>query len=446
MSGPALLMILLVSIAFIVVMTARYKMNAFLVLILAAFGVGLACGLPVPKILDGIKDGFGSTMRAIGIIIVEGTMIGIILEKTGAAVSMANWILKIVGKNRATVAMGVSGYVVGMPLFCDTGFVVMSPLNKALANRSGISMAVMAVILSTALYSTHCLVPPHPGPTAAVGILGVDIGKVILLGLPLAIPGALAGYFWSTRFGKRYDVPAKPEMSYEQLCAAYGELPRVWRSFLPIILPIFLIALKSITTLPGQPISGGRLLSFINFIGDPITALLIGVFLALSLVKNWSEEVLDGWLAKALGSAGLIIIITAGGGAFGNILRISPIGNYLGSSLSKWGIGLFLPFILAAALKIAQGSSTVAIITTSSLIAPMIQGLGLATGWGPVLTVLATGAGGMVVSHANDSYFWVVAKFSDLDVPTAYKVHTSGTLVEGIVTMVGIWVVSLFLH
>lgn len=384
-------------------------------------------------------------MRAIGIIIVEGTMIGIILEKTGAAVSMANWILKIVGKDRATVAMGISGYVVGIPLFCDTGFVVMSPLNKALAERSRISMAVMAVILSTALYSTHCLIPPHPGPTAAVGILGVDIGKVILLGLPLAIPGALAGYLWATRFGKRFDVPAKPEMTYEELCAAYGKLPSVWRSFLPIVLPILLIALKSITTLPGHPMREGKLLSFLNFVGEPITALLIGVFLALSLVKNWTEEVLDGWIGKALGAAGLIIIITGGGGAFGNILRVSPIGSYLGTTLSNWGIGLFLPFILAAALKIAQGSSTVAIITASSLIAPMMQSLGLATGWGPVLTVLATGAGGMVVSHANDSYFWVVAKFSDLDVPTAYKVQTTGTLVEGIVTMAGIWIVSLFL-
>jgi len=445
MSGPILLIILALSILFIVVMTARYKMNAFLVLILAAYGVGLACGLPVPKILDGIKDGFGSTMRAIGIIIVEGTMIGIILEKTGAAVSMANWILNRVGKNNATVAMGLSGYIVGMPLFCDTGFVVMSPLNKALADRSKISMAVMAVILSTSLYATHCLTPPHPGPTAAVGILGVDIGKVILLGLPLAIPGALAGYFWATRFGKRYDVPAKPEMTYDELCATYGELPKVWRSFLPIILPILLIALKSITTLPGHQLSPGALLSFLNFVGEPITALLIGVFLALSLVKKRTEEVLDGWLGKALGASGLITIITAGGGSFGNILKITPIGSYLGSTLSHWGVGLFLPFILAAALKIAQGSSTVAIITTSSLIAPMISGLGLGTGWGPALTVLATGAGGMVVSHANDSYFWVVSKFSDLDVPTAYKVHTSGTLVEGIVTMAGIWIVSRFL-
>jgi len=445
MSGPILLVILALSIIFIVVMTARYKMNAFLVLILAAYGVGLACGLPVPKILDGIKDGFGSTMRAIGIIIVEGTMIGIILEKTGAALSMANWILNKVGKNNTTVAMGLSGYVVGMPLFCDTGFVVMSPLNKALAERSKISMAVMAVILSTALYSTHCLIPPHPGPTAAVGILGVDIGKVILLGLPLAIPGALAGYFWATRFGKRYDVPAKPEMTYDELCATYGELPPVWRSFLPIILPILLIALKSVTTLPGHQMPQGVLLSFLNFVGEPITALLIGVFLALSLVKKWTEEVLDGWLGKALGAAGLITIITAGGGSFGNILKITPIGNYLGSTLSQWGIGLFLPFVLAAALKTAQGSSTVAIITTSSLIAPMMQAMGLATGWGPVLTVLATGAGAMIVSHANDSYFWVVSKFSGLDVPTAYKVHTSGTLVEGTVTMAGIWIVSLFL-
>jgi GntP family gluconate:H+ symporter len=206
---------------------------------------------------------------------------------------------------------------------------------------------------------------------------------------------------------------------------------------------LLLIALRSLLTLAGA--GGGPVFSVADFLGEPITALLIGVFAALSLVRNWTEEVLDGWLGKALATAGMIVVITAAGGAFGNVLRISPLGAHLGSTLSRLQLGLLLPFALAATLKISQGSSTVAIITAASLVAPLAPSLGLAAGWGPTLTVLAAGAGGMIASHANDSYFWVVTRFSGLDVPTAYRVHTAGTAVEGAVTMAGVWLVSLVL-
>mgnify|MGYP003681895036 CR=1 FL=1 len=444
-TGPILLVIFAVSIIFIILMTAKVKLNAFMVLILAAFGVGLAAGLPVDKVLKAIKNGFGSTLGSIGIVIICGTIIGTILEKTGAALSMANFVIRRVGARNSPLAMAITGFIVGIPIFCDSGFVILSALNKAIAERSKTSMAIMAVALSGGLYSIHCLIPPHPGATAAAGIIGVDLGRVIILGLPLAIPAAVVAYFWATKFARRYEVPAKPEITYDELLKKYGKLPNPVVSFIPIIFPIILIALKSIALLPTRPFGVSAFFSTVSLIGDPVSALVLGVFLSLILVRNWKEDILGGWMANGIKNAGIILAITGAGGAFGNILRITPIGSYLGEILSPLGLGIFLPFIIALALKTAQGSSTVAIITSASLVAPLMGTMGLTGVWAPALVVVSMGAGSMIASHANDSYFWVVSQFSDLDAPTAYKAYTTATILEGTATMFCVWILSLFL-
>ncbi len=444
-SGPILLVIFAISIVFIVLMTSKVKMNAFLVLLLAAFGVGLAAGLPIDKVLKAIKDGFGNTLGYIGIVIICGTIIGTILERTGAALSMANWVIRRVGAHNSPLAMAITGFIVGIPIFCDSGFVILSSLNKALAERSKISMAVMAVALSGGLYSVHCLIPPHPGATAASGIIGVDLGRVIILGLPLAIPAAVVAYFWATKIGRKYWVEAKPEVTYDDLIRKYGRLPNPGVSFIPIILPVILIALKSIAALPTSPFGTGGFYKTISLIGDPVSALVIGVFLSLILVTNWKEDILGGWMADGIKNAALILGITGAGGAFGTILKVTPIGEYLGNILSPLGLGIFLPFIIAMALKTAQGSSTVAIITSASLVAPLMGTLGFTGTWAPALVVVSMGAGSMIASHANDSYFWVVSKFSDMDTPTAYRAYTTATILEGAATMLCVWIVSLFL-
>lgn len=443
--GPLLIIIFIVSIVFIILMTARIRMAAFFVLILAALGVGLASGMPMEKIVSTVKDGFGGTMGYIGVVIICGTTIGVLLERTGAAFSLADAILRLVGQKLVPLAMSISGFVVGIPIFCDSGFVVLSALNKALAERAKISMSVMAVALATALYSVHCLIPPHPGATAAAGIIGVDLGRVIVLGLPIAIIPAFIGYLWAITIGKKYNVPAVPDITYEQLQQKYEKLPNPFHSAVPIVVPVILIAMKSIGLLPSHPFGMGGFYNLIVLIGDPQIALLIGVFLALTLVRVWTKDVLSKWLTDGVENAGLILAITAAGGAFGSILKATPIGSYIGSTLATLGLGIFLPFIIAAALKTAQGSSTVAILTAAALVSPMLPSLGLATGWGPTITVLAMGAGSMIASHANDSYFWVVSRFSGLDVPTALKVYTTSTVVTGVTAMIVVFLVGLIL-
>ena len=444
-TGPQLIFIFLASVAFIIVMTAKVRMHAFYVLLLAAFGVGLASDIPLENIVAVMKKGFGGTLGNIGIIIICGTTIGVILERTGAAISMAEAVLRIVGKTRAPLAMSSTGFIVGIPIFCDSGFIVLSALNKSLAERSKVSMAVMGVALATAMYSVHCLAPPHPGAAAAAGIIGADVGKVIMLGLVAAVPSAIAGYFWATRMGRKFDVPARPEASYDELKAKYGTLPRPWHAFMPIFIPVGLIALKSIGTMPGHPFGQGTISTVLDIAGDPSIALIIGVFLALSLVPRWNKEVLDTWLGDGIMNAGVILAITAAGGAFGEILKTTSLGEYLGGTLANMGLGIFLPYMIAAALKTAQGSSTVAIITSASLVAPLLESLGLSSGWGPTLAVLSMGAGSMMLSHANDSYFWVVSRFSGLEMPIALKIYTTATAILSLTAMTTVFLFSIFL-
>jgi GntP family gluconate:H+ symporter len=433
--GPMLLVVLVLSIAFIVVMTSRFRVHAFLVLLLATIGVGVACGLPAAKIITTLKDGFGNTLAAIGVVILNGTILGVILSKTGAALRIATAFLRLTGDERSPLAVAITGYVAGIPIFCDSGYVVLSPLNKALAAQSKQSMTVMAVALAIPLYVIHCLVPPHPGPAAAAGVIGADVGKLILLGFLVGIPAVVAAYFWAVRFAGRYRVEPEAEATVEDILARYGKLPSLAHSLMPIVVPAALIGLGAFARLESEPFGSGTAATVVGFVGDPTIALTIGVLGALSLAPKLNREVLSGWVEEAVRSAGPILAITGAGGAFGFMLRTTPIGDYLGQTLMGWGLGLLLPFLVAAALKSAQGSSTVAVITTSSLMVPLMSRLGLDAGWNPLLVVLAMGAGSMVVSHANDSYFWVVSKFSGLEVSMAYKVYSTATLLVGLVTM-----------
>jgi GntP family gluconate:H+ symporter len=434
MTGAWLLVLLLGAIVFIVVMTARVRLHPFLVLLLTTLGVGLLAGVPAAQVVSAMTSGFGSTLGSIGIVIAAGTIMGYIMEKSGAALVMANSILKLVGQERSALAMAVTGGVVSIPVFCDSGFVILSPLNRSLAARSKQSLAVFAVALSMGLYSTHVFVPPTPGPIAAAGTLGADLGTVILLGLVVSVPTILAGYIFAKTYGARVHIDPKPMA--EETGGEARHLPSAVRSFAPIVVPVVLIALKSVADYPTNPLGAGTLRNFISFVGNPNVALLIGVFLAFLTVERLTGEVMGDWVSAGLKDAGMIILITGAGGALGAVLRETAIADYITSSLSGLQFGILLPFILAAAFKTAQGSSTVAIITTAGIVSPILGALGLAGGIGPALAVMAIGAGAMTVSHANDSYFWVVAQFSDMKVSEAYRLQTLASLVTGIVGLI----------
>lgn len=443
MSSIYLFGVIFLAVLVMIIAISKFNLHPFIVLVVISIAVGLACGLDTVTVINTVKTGFGNILASIGIVILCGTIIGTILEKTGAALTMANTILKIVGKKRSVVTMGAMGYVTGIPVFCDSGFVVLSPISRALAAQSNTSLAVMATALSGGLYATHCLVPPTPGPIAMAGTLEADLGLTILVGLLISIPAVAVVILYATKVSSKIDIPANPEYTIEELTEKYGKLPGALHSFSPILLPIILIGLSSIVSLPSLPFGQGFVYTFLNFIGNPVVALLLGVFLSMTLIpKSERKNTLD-WVTKGVTDSAAIIAITGAGGSFGEILKLLPIADAT-TGLLATGLGVLVPFVIAMILKLAMGASTVAMITTAGMVAPMLSNMGLTSPLGRVLVVMAIGAGSMVASHANDSYFWVVSQFSDMKTSEAYRCQTGMTAVMGFTVIVIVYIVSLF--
>ncbi len=437
-----LLFLLITSIGFIIWITAYKKVNAFFALTLAALGVGLLSGLPLGEIVTVLKAGFGHTMEKIGLLIILGTTLGVILEKTGATISMANAILRMVKEENAPTAIALTGFIIGIPIFCDSGFIILSGLNHSLVKKAHHKMPVMAAALATSLYAVHCLMPPHPGITAAVGTAGGDLGMVMLYGLLLAVPAALVGYGWSVWRGRTITheyLDSEPELTLEP----GKQLPPAILSFLPVILPIALIACKSIVLLYAtkELLAESILLQIISFVGEPVVALGIGIVISFSLIQKQNKKELSHWLTDGVDKAGMILAIIAAGGMFGEMLQATGMGKNLGDLLSGFSLGIFFPFLIATILKTAQGSSTVAVITAASLVTPLLGSLGLQSPTGLTLALLSMGAGSMMISHANDAYFWVISRFSNLATAATLKVYSVATLFMGITVQLIIWII-----
>ena len=441
-----MLAVIIVGVIAMILAISKLKIHPFIVMTVIAIAVGLLCGMNTEDVINKVKAGFGNILASIGIVILAGTIIGTILEKTGAALTMANTILKLVGKERSVLTMGLTGYVTGIPVFCDSGFVILSPISRALAAQSNKSLAVMATALSAGLYATHCLVPPTPGPIAMAGTLSANLGLVIGIGLLISLPATFMGILYANKVAGKIDIPANPEYTVEELVEKYGKLPGALHSFAPILVPIILIALKSIGDFPSHPFGTGAVKTFFSFIGNPVVALLLGIALATTLIPKSEKKNTLSWVTDGVTNSAGILAITGAGGAFGEILKSLPLADALSSTLLQMNVGVFLPFIIAAILKSAMGASTVAMILTSAMVAPLMPALGFTSEIGKVLVIMAIGAGSMTVSHANDSYFWVVSQFSDMNTQQAYKCQTGVTLVQGITTIVVVFIVSLFVH
>lgn len=436
---------LLASVVFIVVLTARLKVHPFIALLLASILYGLAAGMPLPQIIASVNEGFGATLGKIGLIIVLGVIIGAFLENTGGAYALAEKVLQWIGKKRVPAAMGIIGYFVSIPVFADSGFILLSPLNKSLAKKAGISLAGSAIALSLGLTVSHTLVPPTPGPIAAAGILNADLGLVMLLSLPVSVVALLATLLFATRYAAKTYIDPNPEITASEIDLKLKDAPGALRSTLPVLVPIVLIVLKSVSLTYAARIPSG-LFEIISFLGEPFIALLMGMFLALLLPKKLDREMFSttGWVGKALKDASSIILITGAGGIFGQVLQNSDISGILGETLADAHLSIWLPFLLAAAIKSAQGSSTVAIITAASIMMPMMGSLGFESEIQKALVVLSIGAGSSVVSHANDSFFWVVTQLSGMEVKTGYRLHSLGTLILGTSAAIALYVIYLF--
>lgn len=434
------LLCLFAGIAIIVILTAKYRVHAFFALIVACFLVGLGVGMPLYTVLTSIKDGFGNILKSLGLIIVLGTTLGAILEYTGSTHVMAEAILNKVGKKRSDLAMSLTGLIVGLPIFCDSGYIVLSGLSNSIARRTGISIVIMSVSLATGLYAVHCLIPPHPGASAAAGIIGVDYGKLILIGTLVAIPAMLAGYLWANYAGKKIPKPIIPN---EPVLVNNSVRPSTVRAFIPVMVPILLIALKSFFVI--EPTEANKWLTIFLLLGDPSIALIIGVLLAFNTTRLWTKSTVSKILQEGAEKAGGILVIIGGGGAFGAVLAATKIGGHLSAALPLGSMGIFFPFIITSIIKTAQGSSTVAIITAASIVLPLMASLGLDTATGHLLCILAMGAGSMMISHANDAYFWVIAKFSGLEMKTMLSVYSVATVFMGLTSFVIVYILSFIL-
>lgn len=471
-AGPSLLVALAISIVLIIVLCGRFRLHPFLAIViatygfgLAAMGIGAATGADKPFVDDlgaTIAEGFGSILASIGLVILFGTIIGKVLERTGAAVTLAEAVLKVVGKRHPALAMSVMGWVVSIPVFCDSGYVVLSPLQRSIARRTGKNPVVLGTALATGLYASHTFVPPTPGPIAAAGNVGIGsdgLVWVILFSIPVSLVAALAGLLWALRRTQdlRSSLPDVEE-SFEEYKEQFERLPGLGRALAPILVPIVLMATGSVAAFPSgdSTLVGGALGALLTDLGSPVNALLIGVVLALALLPPRRDaKALTTWVAEGLVDAAPILVITGAGGAFGAVIKGTPLADYIGTligdgSALKGVTALLVLFGIAALLKTAQGSSTAALIITSTLAQPLLPTLGLdgtlgSIPIGQVMAVMAIGAGAMVVSHVNDSYFWVVTQFSGMDVKTAYRAHTAATLVQGLSALAAVLVLGAVL-
>ena len=430
------------SIIAIVYLTSKLKLNAFISLFIISLFLALSA-LPHADIFKILKEGFGNTMGSIGLVIILGVIIAVVLEKTGGALSIANFMLSKTGERNAPAALGMTGFLAGLPIFCDSGFIILSGLAKSFSAKTKISMPFISIVLAVSLYSVHCLVPIHPGALASAGIMKVNLGHYIIAGIMFAIPGTLAAYFWTKWMTKNKGyVPAIIEE--ENLEIDFRKLPPVFMSLIPIIIPLLLIAvaaLMSVFSLKEQNL----LFKSIQFAGQPIMALFVGVIFSLFLLTNTKIDHLNLIFESAIEKAGPILIVVAGGGMFGVVIKETGIGQEAGLFLSKTGLGLAVPFLITFLLKTAQGSSTVAMITAASFIEPMLALLGLDTEMGRLFAILAMSAGSMMISHANDAYFWVITKFSDIDSNITLKVYSTATIVMGMTVFACVWIASLFI-
>lgn len=476
-AGPYLLILLFLSIVLIVFLTAKVHLHPFLSIIAATYIFGLIANLigktmgfkkpMIDSVTETMTGGFGNILASIGLVIIFGTIIGKILEKTGAAVTMAEAVLNRVGDRHPALGMSIMGWVVSIPVFCDSGYVILSSLNKSIAKKTNANYVVLSVSLATGLYASHTFVPPTPGPIAAAGNLGIASSGliwVILFGAFVSIFTMFAGYIWATKFtkGLTSNLPDLKE-SYEEYKQSFGTLPKTLPAISPILVPIILMALGSVANFPIGGLAGdgskttlisGPLYMVIDFIGEPVNALFIGLILAfLLLAKKRGQEALTHWVGEGMKDAAIIIMITGAGGAFGSMIQETPIADYFktildGNSIFYGASALIIIFFIAALLKTAQGSSTAAMIITSTIALPLLPILGLDVTMGnipigPVLAVMAIGSGAMVVSHVNDSYFWVVSQFSGMDLTTAYRAQTMATLVQGVVGIIVTFLLGL---
>ena len=439
------LLMIFIALAFIIVAIIKYDIHPFLALFVGAIGYGLITGMSLELIVESISDGFGGVLGKIGLVILLGVIIGTFLEKTGGALVIAQKVLSYIGEKSVVLAMMVTGWILSIPVFGDSAFIMLNPISKSLSFKAKVPYISTTIALTLGITASHSLVPPTPGPIATAGILGADLGIVILWGAIISLV-ALVPCFYFAKYATTRVVIIPKFAEGEK--TEHHKPPSLGKSSLPIIVPLLFIVLASIANYPTRPFGDNVFTTVLLFIGNPVIALLLGAFASFILPEKFDRKLLSstGWIGDALIIAAPIILITGAGGVFGKMLQNSGIAEIVSSNLSgAKQLGLLLPFIMALALKTAQGSSTVAMITTASVVAPLLVTLGLDTEMLRAFTVLAIGAGAIAISHANDSFFWVMTQMSGMNIKQGNQTHSLGTLILSCTAISLIFVITLFI-
>ncbi|MDY3006685.1 gluconate:H+ symporter [Anaerococcus porci] len=455
-SGTQMILGLAIGIAVLIFLSMKTKVHTFIALIFAALITGLVGGLGISEVMGSITKGFGNTLSSTGIIIGLGVMMGAVLEKSGAAEQIAFTIIRKIGKHKEEWALGITGYIVSIPVFSDSALVILTPIAKALSKLTGKSAVALGLALATGLQLTHVFVPPTPGPLTVAGILGVDVGVMIIAGILVTIPTLIVSMLYCKWLNKKlYLIPNDDGVTYtkkefrpeyikaiEDIDRLHKEknLPSPVMSFAPIVVPLILIFANSIVTFAGIE---NVLTPVFNLLGHPIIALTIGTLISVyGLGGNMSRtEVLD-YIEEGIKATGMIMLITGAGGALGMVVRESGVGDALGEAILSTSIpALLIPFIIAALMRIALGSATVALTTAATLTAPLLLSLGM----NPVLAAMSTCAGGVAFSYFNDSGFWVFNGLYGLsEVRDQFWAKTMISFIGSGVSIIVVMIASLF--
>jgi GntP family gluconate:H+ symporter len=437
------LLIIGIALALILIAIIKFDIHPFLALFVGAIIYGLMMGIAPDLIIKSISDGFGGVLGSVGLLILLGVILGTFLEKTGGAMVIAEKILKWVGEKSVNLSLMLSGWILSIPVFGDSTIIMLNPIAKSLSSKSGISYAATIVAVSLGAMASHSLVPPTPGPIATAGILGADLGQVIFYGGLVSLLTLIPLYIFVQKWVTK--IPLKPVLVANEKEIKKEDHPKFISSLVPILVPLTLIIIASIANYPTKPLGESGLIKAIQFLGTPVIALLIGAILSFTLPKKFDRKLLSasGWIGEAILLAAPVILITGAGAVFGKMLQNSGVGDLVTSTMSDANWGIFLPFLIAFGLKTAQGSTTVAMITTASIIAPILGPLGLDSETMKVFTTIAIGAGALGISHANDSGFWVVTQLSGMSTKQGNLSHSLGTMIAGVTAITLVYVLSL---
>lgn len=437
-----LIFTLIASIALLLVLIIRFRVHAFVALLIVSLLTALMTGIPVNKIIPTLMTGFGNTLASVALLVGLGAMIGRLLEITGGAKVLADTLINKFGEKNAPFALGVASFLFGFPIFFDAGLVVMLPIIFSVAKQFGGSVYRYAFPAAGAFAVTHGFLPPHPGPVASGDLLGANIGLLTLIGVIIAIPTwYVSAYLFGIYLGKKFklELPKSFLNTMPINETAVLNPPSFGKVLLILLLPLGLIMLDTVlnTLSVAKVIDGSQLwVESLRLLGKTPVALLITLVVAILLLKEQrSYEQIEKICDNALGPICAIVLVTGAGGMFGGVLRASGIGDVLSAMLSDTGMPIIVAaFIISASLRVAQGSATVAITTTSALIAPTVAAMTGLSQFDLCFIVIAIASGATVLSHVNDSGFWLISRFLEIDTKTMFK---TWTVMETLIGLVG---------